>query len=70
MGVKPHPQAAELTELYDTDIVARDDALDAATRETGIADLPKTCPRAVGEVLHGDWLPGGGDISPRLDRNA
>lgn len=38
---------------------AWDDALDAATRETGIADLPRTCPWAVGEVLDGNWLPTG-----------
>lgn len=38
---------------------AWDDALDAATRETGIADLPRICPRAVGQVLDGDWLPSG-----------
>jgi hypothetical protein len=36
-----------------------DDALDAATRETGIADLPMTCPWTVGQVLDGDWLPSG-----------
>ncbi|MFB1487804.1 MULTISPECIES: DUF29 family protein [unclassified Thiocapsa] len=47
--------------LEDTDwwADAWDDALDAATRETGIADLPRTCPWTVGEVLDGDWLPSG-----------
>jgi hypothetical protein len=35
------------------------DALDAATRETGIADLPRSCHWAVGQVLDGDWLPAG-----------
>ena len=48
---------------------AWDDALDSATRETGIADLPRTCPWVAGEVLDGDWLPSGRDTPPRLDRN-
>jgi hypothetical protein len=34
-----------------------DDALDAATRETGIADLPRTCPWDQDLVLTPDWLP-------------
>ncbi|HSO84632.1 DUF29 family protein [Thiocapsa sp.] len=38
---------------------AWDDALDAATRETGIADLPRSCPWTVDEVLDGDWLSAG-----------
>lgn len=33
-----------------------DDALDAATRETGIADLPRTCPWDQALVLTTDWL--------------
>jgi len=36
---------------------AWDDALDAATRETGIGDLPQTCPWDVARVLDPDWLP-------------
>jgi hypothetical protein len=36
---------------------AWDDALDAATRETGIGDLPPTCPWEVGQVLDQDWMP-------------
>jgi hypothetical protein len=36
---------------------AWDDALDAATRETGIEDLPPTCPWEVGQVLDQDWMP-------------
>ncbi len=36
---------------------AWDDALDAATRETGIADLPQTCPWDRARVLETDWLP-------------
>ena len=36
---------------------AWDDALAAATRETGIADLPRTCPWDQARVLAADWLP-------------
>ncbi len=36
---------------------AWDDALDAATRETGIEDLPQTCPWQVAQVLDHGWLP-------------
>lgn len=36
---------------------AWDDALDAATRETGLADLPRTCPWDREQVLAADWLP-------------
>jgi hypothetical protein len=36
---------------------AWDDALDAATRETGIADLPRTCPWDQDLVLTPDCLP-------------
>lgn len=35
---------------------AWDDALDAATRETGIPDLPHTCPWDSGLVLDPGWL--------------
>jgi hypothetical protein len=38
---------------------AWDDALDAATRETEIADLPRSCPWDMGQVLDLDCLPGG-----------
>jgi hypothetical protein len=38
---------------------AWDDALDTATRETGIADLPRTCPWGQDQVLDPDWLPSG-----------
>jgi hypothetical protein len=36
---------------------AWDDALDAATRETGLDDLPSTCPWTSAQVLDLDWLP-------------
>jgi len=36
---------------------AWDDALDAATREAGVDDLPQTCPWEVVDVLDHDWLP-------------
>lgn len=36
---------------------AWDDALDSATRETGIADLPRSCPWALEQVLDQAWLP-------------
>ncbi len=36
---------------------AWDDALDQATRETGLADLPQTCPWDQAQVLDPDWLP-------------
>jgi len=35
---------------------AWDDALAAATRETGIADLPQTCPWDQTRLLAVDWL--------------
>jgi hypothetical protein len=38
---------------------AWDDALDAATRETGIPDLPRTCPWGLDRVLDSGWLPSG-----------
>ena len=38
---------------------AWDDALDAATHETGIADLPLTCPWGLDQVLGHAWLPSG-----------
>ena len=36
---------------------AWDDALDSATRETGIEDLPQTCPWQASQVLDESWLP-------------
>ncbi len=36
---------------------AWDDALDAATRETGLADLPRTRPWDQAQILAHDWLP-------------
>lgn len=69
MPAKPHSQPPEQPDLQRrlrrTPSLARsfegpdwrDDALDAATRETGIADLPTTCPWGVRHVLDGDWLP-------------
>jgi len=38
---------------------AWDDALDVATRETDITDLPCTCPWEITQVLDPDWLPSG-----------
>jgi hypothetical protein len=38
---------------------AWDDALDTATRETGIPDLPRTCPWGLDRVLDCGWLPSG-----------
>lgn len=38
---------------------AWDDALDTATRETGLSDLPRTCPWGVDRVLDSGWLPSG-----------
>jgi hypothetical protein len=38
---------------------AWDDALDQATRETGIPDLPETCPWRLDRVLDSDRLPAG-----------
>ena len=36
---------------------AWDDALDAATRETAIPDLPRACPWALEQILDPTWLP-------------
>ncbi len=38
---------------------AWDDALDTATRETGLATLPTTCPWAPEQLLDQGWLPEG-----------
>jgi hypothetical protein len=38
---------------------AWDDALDQATRETGISDLPSGCPWPLDRALDPEWLPGG-----------
>ena len=38
---------------------AWDDALDTATRETGISDLPRTCPWGLDRILDSGWLPSG-----------
>lgn len=45
--------------LYDPDwwADAWDDALDIATRETGIPDLPRSCPWTLDQVLEEGWLP-------------
>jgi hypothetical protein len=69
MTAKPHLQPSEQSDiqrrLRRTPSLARsledpdwwDDALDAASRKTGIADLPTTCPWGVRHVLDGDWSP-------------
>jgi hypothetical protein len=54
-----HRTPSLVQSLHDPDwwADAWDDALDAATRETGLDDLPSSCPWDATQVLDLDWLP-------------